>query len=370
MGAGSSRSVLTNRALNRALLARQMLLDRQHVPLQTVIERLIGLQAQAPLAPYVGLWTRIEGFQASELVRLLERREAVRIPLMRATIHLVSRHDAGALRPALQPVLARTFRSTPWARRLEGVDLDRIITAGRALLTVPRTRADLSRHLATVWPEADPLALAYAVTYLLPVVQTPPRGLWGERGQAAWMAADDWIGDSFVPEPSSPESAVTRYLAAFGPATVRDFAVWSGLSGARDTFERLRPGLRTFLNEEGRELFDVEGAPLPDPETPSPPRFLPEYDNVLLSHADRSRIIKGNTKPPLPPGDGATQGTVLSDGLLSATWKLEQGTGPPRLTVRPSAPLSRTAVEAVSEEGEQLLRFLLPHMDGARVAVE
>jgi hypothetical protein len=163
---------------------------------------------------------------------------------------------------------------------------------------------------------------------------------------------------------------VIRYLAAFGPATVRDFAVWSGLSGARDTFERLRPGLRTFLNEEGRELFDVDGAPLPDPETSSPPRFLPEYDNVLLSHADRGRIIEGNTNPPLPPGDGATQGTVLSDGFLSGTWKLERSTELVRLTVRPSAPLSPAAVEAVSEEGERLLRFLLPDADGARVAME
>ena len=280
--------VLSQRALNRALLERQLLLQRVVKPAAETIEQLVGLQAQVPKVPYVALWTRLEGFHQQELADLLASRQAVRVPLMRATIHLVTARDCLALRPVMQSVLRRCFNSqSPFGHRLAGVDLEAVLAAGKALIEEqPRSRAVLGPLLAAQWPDRDPEALAMAISYLLPVVQVTPRGLWGQSGAASWTTIEHWLGESLETELPA-EAAVYRYLAAFGPATVGDIRVWSGLTGLREIVERLRPRLKTFRDEKGRELFDLPQAPRPDPETPAPPRFLPEYDNVVLSHDDR-----------------------------------------------------------------------------------
>jgi hypothetical protein len=347
--------VLTRLELNRALLERQLLLRRVERPAAEVIEHLVGLQAQEPRDPYVALWTRIDGFRPEDLEELIVGREAVRTTLMRGTIHLFTARDALALRPALASVPERVFRSgSPFGRRLGDANLDEIVAAGRALVEEePRTRAQVRTLLGARWPERDAEAMAHAVGYLLPLVQVPPRGLWSRSGQATLTTLETWLGRPLGSDPS-PDRAVLRYLAAFGPASSKDVAAWSGLTGVREIVERLRGELQTFRDEAGVELFDLPDAPLPDPETPAPVRFLPEYDNVFLSHADRSRIGDPEDRPRLGLGDGRFFKLVLVGGFLRAAWRVEDG----ELLVRPARRLSKRDAAALEAEGRRLARFL------------
>jgi hypothetical protein len=358
-----SAPVLGPRALNRATLARQLLLERAHIHVPDALERLVGLQAQAPDAPYVGLWSRLADFDAGQLAGPIMARDAVRVPLMRATMHLVTAADCAALRPWVQQVLEQSFASQHFARQLRGVDLAAVIDAARVLLTEGQlTRAELGRALARLWPGRDPISLAYAVTYLLPVVQVPPRGIWGKRGPARWTAAGAWTGRPQGEAPA-PDQLFLRYLAAFGPATVNDAQAWSGVTRLREVADRLGPGLRRFRDDAGRELLDLPGGPRPDPGTPVPPRFLPEYDNVLLSYADRSRIITGNRAVPLPPGNGGARGTLLVDGFFRGTWHAARSAAKVTLRIETFDRLSGPDADEVASEGMLLLKFIAPHLE-------
>ena len=360
--------MLDRRALNRALLARQMLLRRERLSAMDAIERLVGMQAQVPGDPYVALWSRLDGFQPEELSTLIAEREAVRAPLMRATIHLATARDCLAVRPVVQPVLARTFASgSPFGRNLKGVDVEAVVGAGRALMEErPRTRSELRALLGGRWPDYDANSLAQAVTYLVPVVQVTPRGLWGASGQATWTTVDAWLVRSLGAD-SSPDALIRRYLGAFGPAAPRDARTWSGLASLGAVFERLRPQLRTFRDASGRELFDLPDAPRPAADVPAPVRFLPEYDNVLLSHDDRSRIVTDLWRRPPEWTDALGIGTVLVDGFVHATWRIarehwERGTrgakGAATLTIAPFERLSAANRTAVADEAERLLAFV------------
>jgi hypothetical protein len=334
-----------------------MLLERQPIGTEAAIEHLVGLQAQAPLSPYIGLWTRLDGFRAETLSAAILERRAVRTSLMRSTIHLVTAGDALRLRPLIQPVLGSGFRTSPFGRRVRRQNLEPILAAGRAFLDErPRTRAELAPLLLERWPEIHPDSLVYAVSYLVPIVQVPPRGVWGSSGPPRWATLEGWLRRPLDAHPSM-DDLVLRYLAAFGPASVMDFQAWSGLTRARALIERLRPRLETFRDERGRELFDLPEAPRPDGDMPAPVRFLPEYDNVLIGHADRTRIIPAGRRIPLPPGNGAAMGTVLLDGMFRGAWRIVRDGARSFLRVEPFGPVSAAERQELTDEGVRLLAF-------------
>lgn len=357
--------ILSQRALNRATLARQMLLEREQKSAMETLEHLVGMQAQVPRTPYVGLWSRLVGFQAEELSALMASRQTVRAPLMRVTIHMASARDCLALRPLLQAKMERHFLSgTPFGRNLREIDFDELLkTAREAIEEEPRSTAELRILLGERWPERDATSLAYAVSHLLPVVQVTPRGLWSESGQTKWTTVDAWLGQAPVSDPSISDF-ILRYLAAFGPATVNDMQNWSGLTRLREHFEALRPRLATFRNEAGKELFDLPDAPRPDPSTPAPVRFLPVYDNLLLGHDDRSRFSAADTVMPHMAGGGRDVGAILVDGFVRGIWKIDLEKRDAVLRIEAFAGMPDDELPAVQEEGRRLLAFVAP--DAAR----
>lgn len=339
-------TVLTRRALNRALLHRQLLLRRWKLTPAKAIERVVALQAQATNPPYFALWTRLDGFRREELSRLLTDRRVARLALMRGTLHLATAEDCLALRPVLQPVLDAAFPRSVYARATEGLDLDEVAKTARELIEAePLTNADLGRALSERWPGRDVSALVEIVRAKLALVQLPPRGLWGVGGQPTGTTAEAWLGRPFAA--MSPDALVLRYLAAFGPASIQDAQAWSGLTRLREVFERLE--LKAFTDENGVALFDLPDARRPHPDTPAPIRFLPEFDNCLLAHADRTRVISEEDRRRTFTNNGLIRGTVLLDGFVAASWKL----GPDALAITPF----RALPDEIEAEAHRLLAF-------------
>ena len=370
--------VLTRRALNRATLARQLLLGRVERTALDAIADLAGMQAQAPLSPHVGLWTRLRGFAPAELDALYEQRRVVRASLMRATVHVVDARDALAWRALVAPVGVRSVNGA-FGKRLTGVDLAALTATAEGLMNeAPRTTQELGRLLAEQFPGREPIALAYGARARLDLVQVTPRGQWGAGGSAAhttmaaWLGracADSTVDAAAVDAAATPDEMFLRYLAAFGPASVADAQAWSGLTRLAEVAERLRPRLRTYRDEDGRELFDLPEAAHPSPGVPAPVRYLPEYDNLLLSHADRSRVILDGRKPPLPAGNGARAGTLLVDGFWQGNWQLDRGADTATLTVSTFAALTPAQHEEAEWEGTRLLDFIAPQLTAPAVVI-
>ncbi|MFJ9815732.1 winged helix DNA-binding domain-containing protein [Streptomyces sp. NPDC101151] len=345
--------LLDTRALNRATLDRQLLLCRSALSAADAVRHLLGLQAQNVKPPYYALAARLHGFAPEQLSALMAARETVRIVTLRSTIHTHTAADCLTLRPLVQA--ARDRELTNFRKGLDGVDLDRLAALARDLVEAePRTMAQLREALGAEWPDADPQSLGVAARCRLPLVQVTPRGLWGRSGQVALTTAEHWLGRPAEPAPA-PDAVVLRYLAAFGPASVKDMQTWAGLTRLRDAFERLRPRLLTFRDAHGVELFDLPDAPRPDPRTPAPPRFLPEFDNLLLAHADRTRVVPAEYRGRSWQGNQA-HCTLLVDGFLAGVWKLDGAA----LVVEPFGRLTKAQREEVTAEGARMLETMHP----------
>ncbi|MGW5352576.1 winged helix DNA-binding domain-containing protein [Streptomyces sp. NPDC004031] len=347
---------LSLRTLNRTLLSRQRLLHRAGpaTGAEDVVGHLLGMQSQVPSSPYPGLWSRLDGFDVAELGRLLTERRVVRLAMMRSTVHLVTARDASRLRPWVDPMLRRSFASSQWAKGLAGADEAALTAEGRALLREkPRTPAELRAALAPRFPAADPAALVNALRSWLPLVQLPPRGVWGAGGETTYALLEEWLGEEAAD--TAPDSAdiVRRYLAAFGPATPADLQKWSGLTGLKSAFAPL--DLRTYTTDDGRELYDLPEAELADPDVPVTARLVADFDNVLLSHVDRTRIVPEAYRSRVMTVNGIVRGTILVDGFVAGTWRFARARGKAAVEVTHFAPLAAADRASLTSEGLRLL---------------
>jgi len=350
--------VMSQRALNRATLARQMLLARRKATVTQAVEKLAGLQAQAPNPPYIGLWSRLEGFRREQLTDALETRRIVRMSTLRATLHLLAAPDAVAWRPLLEPVHQRGLAGEH-ARALEGIDRAAVVKAGWALLREgPLTASELGQALAARWKDRAPASLAALVRNNVPLAHLPPAGTWNSHRSARLQPLGEWLGAPAADmAPATQDGLLLRYLAAFGPATLADAGAWSGLTGWKAVAERLRPQLRMFTGEAGQELFDLPRAPRPGPDVPAPPRLVAEWDNLLLAHADRSRLMSEAHRARVFTANGIVRGTVLLDGFVAGTWKIERAKNAATVVLEPFARWSKADRLGVQEEAMRLLAF-------------
>ena len=382
-------TVLSRRALNRATLARQFLLERVDLPTVEMITRLGGLQAQTPHTWYVALQNRLRSPDPHEVGRLLTEGALVRMSLMRSTLHLVTPQEARWLRGTTGEVMARDLENSSHGKATTGLDRSAVLdTARRILEEEPLAPKRLGERLAEHWPGVPGPHLSYVVRCLLPVVQVPPRGVWGASGPPALAPADTWTGLPMNAEPDR-ERLVLRHLAAYGPASVRDIQVWSGLTRLKAVVEGMRDRLVSLRGEEEEnpegargpvELFDLPHAPRPGsdlypdllPDTPAPVRFLYDFDNLLRAHADRSRVISAEGRRRIAVRNGMPPATILLDGSVVATWRVNPTRSSARtrsLEVSAFRPLTGSEAEEIVHEGRLLLDFLAPGQSGREVRI-
>jgi hypothetical protein len=350
---------ITRRELNRATLSRQWLLKREAFPPPACLERVVGLQAQEARPPFVGLWSRLETFDRKDLVQLLHDRKAVRATAMRGTLHVMSENDYIAFRAALQPMLTAGMQSI-LRKRTDGLDIGGVVDIARDFFAhCDRTFDDFRKYLLANDPNCDERALAYAVRTHLALVQVPDESPWGYPSSAKFAPAEAWLGKTIDSE-QNLDGLILRYLASFGPASATDAQTWLGAGGLAPVFNRLRERLIVYKDDRGRELFDLPDSPHPSADTPAPVRFLPDYDNLLLAHSDRSRVIADEYRGRVVTANLRVLATFLVDGFVAGTWKIESKKAKATLTIQPFEPLSKTVQEELAEEGERLLRFIEP----------
>jgi hypothetical protein len=377
----SDDQVITTRGLGRALLGRQHLLERAPVGVVDAVAHLVALQSQNPSSAYLALHARVAGFRHADLADAMLDRRVVRLALLRDTVHLVTADDALRLWPLLEPMLRRrTIGATSAGPTLRQVDLDDLARAALdALADEPLAAGPLGERLGATWPGLDERALALGARGILPLVQVTPRGVWGSSMATTWTPAPTWLGrpTADVADPADRDAAladlVRRYLAAYGPATVADVQQWSGLTRLAAVVDRIRPELVEVRHTDPpggrpRVLLDLPDAPRPGDDVPAPVRLLPDFENLLLSHADRTRVVPPEVRPALASRNGMPPGTVLVDGVVAGSWVIRRERLPrpagtrgkrelARLTVTPLRPWPRGARAEVRAEAEQLVRF-------------
>ncbi|GGJ50909.1 winged helix DNA-binding domain-containing protein [Deinococcus roseus] len=355
----SSLPMLSLKALNRATLQRQHLIGRSGMPALDMVQHLIGLQAQMPNPPYVGLWTRLQNFEKEDLTRLIKQKQVVRAALMRSTLHLVSGQDYLQLRPLIKTVLERQYLGSH-GKQMVGLDPLEVTRAGRELLSqTPLNNQELGRALQQKWPDRDAQALGYAVRNFEGLIHVPPAGTWGDHRSPLLVPGEVYLDAELDPKPSLG-NLLLRYLQAFGPATLKDMTVWSGLTHLKPALTEIQPALQVYRDEQGKELFDLAEVILPDPETPIPPKFLPDFDNILLSHADRSRIMAPDFKARVFTSNGIIRATVLIDGFVQGIWKVQQNKKRASLQIEMFQTIAAADQDLLQEEGQKLLHWMTP----------
>ena len=351
--------ILTLRELNRATLARQFLMERASLSPLDAMKHLVAMQGQVSNAPYLGLWTRLHTFERDSLTQLLESKQVVRASSLRGTLHLLTAEDYVAIHPLLQATLSRNLRL--FAGQAQGFEMEQFVKEMQAYIQAqPRTGVELRAKMEEFFPGMGKQHIADSVKMHLALIQILPAGTWGFTGRPTHIEASAWLGRSLT----SPEvglglhQLILRYLAAFGPASVKDIQTWSGLTGLQSTIDVLKPELRTYRDEQGRVLFDLPDAPLPRAETPAPVHFLPAYDNLVYGYADRRRVIADEHRSFLSSGNIAVT-IFLVDGFARGMWKVEQQGALTRLVIEPFEPLSLVVQNELRKEGARLIRWIL-----------
>lgn len=350
---------LTTRTLNRTLLARQHLLERANLSVPEMCDHLVGLQAQDVPPPFVALWSRLADFDPAAVSAGLLDRSLVRITLMRGTIHLVTPPDALRIAPLIQPELEKVpFRKGFNYGAMVGLDPDEVRRRGEEVLgEEPMPAAELRTRAAELFPDRDPGAVVQTWLYQLPVLQTPPRGMWRDNSRPIWSRVQPWLGAPLDPDYPVAD-LVVRYLRAFGPASTMDMQTWSRLTGMKTVVAQLGDRLRTYTDERGRTLYDLADAELADPDLPAPVRLLGWYDNALLSHQDRSRIA-----PDGPPGISRLLASpILVDGFLAGMYKVFPDKTAVRMRISPNRAWTAREKAEVEAEASALLAFLEPDL--------
>lgn len=360
-GPSAGDRLLSLRELNRTTLARQFLLERADVPPLEAIERLVGMQAQLARPPYVGLWTRLKGFAREDLARQIEQKRVIKATFLRATLHLMTAKDYLKFRASLQPVLTNALDAIV-KERGASVDVPALVKAARELLRAqPRSFAELTTLLTDLVPDGDAGAMRYAVRTHLPMVQVPTDTDWSYPGNPRFTPADVWL-EASLPTAQHLPDLVKRYLAAFGPASVNDMQTWSYLTDLQPVFEALRSDLVSYRPERGRELFDLASPaqPIVAADAPAPVRFLPEFDNLLLAHRDRTRVVPKAYRSKVYLPGLRVAATVLIDGFVGATWTTDRVKRTASMVISPFEPPSKSTRTALTHEAEALLRFVEP----------
>lgn len=362
----TAERVITHRELNRALLARQLLLERSPLAVLPAIDQIGGQHAQIPSAPYIGLWSRLATFDRDDLAREIDNRSVVKATLMRGTLHFMTRTDFLHLRGSMKSVL---HHFSDWLIQDRGVSIpiEEILDVGRNFLSEPRTFAEISKMFTERYPDVDVAALRQAVRMRLPLVQTPvDNKRWSFPGSPRWVMAEDWLGTP-IPDHDNLRDLFWRYLAAFGPATIADFQTWSGLTSMKDRIEPFKANLVIYADEKGRELLDLPDAPIPAADTPAPIRLIGDLDNVIFGHAERDRVLANEHRMTVLKINATGNKTVLVDGFVRAMWDVEVRKKIATLTIQPLEKITKANQKQIIAEAERILPFMEPDAKGYEI---